>query len=140
MIYLDSSALLKLIRAEAESQALAAFIDERAGTRWCTSELARAELPRAIRRLHSDDRAGSGSLESALDHADRLWDSIDLVPVSTRLLRAAADIEHPLLRTLDAIHLATASGVRTGVSAFVTYDKRLADAAGQVGLPVTVPA
>lgn len=136
MIYFDSSALVKLIRAEVESQALGAFIDKRAGTRWFTSELARAEVPRVIRRLHADDQAG---LETGLSHAGRLWGSIDLVPVSTKVLRAAADIEHPSLRTLDAIHLATASGVRTSVSAFVTYDERLAAAARESGLPVAVP-
>lgn len=139
MIYFDSSALFKLVRAEAESTALAAFIADRAGTRWFTSELARAEVARTARRLNHglDDPA---LLRSELGQVDRLWAYIDLVPVNTAVLAAAGAVEFPLLRTLDAIHLATASGVRTSVSAFVTYDKRLAAAAQDVGLPVTTPA
>jgi uncharacterized protein len=139
VIYLDSSALYKLIRAEAESAALAAFIADQASMRWFTSELARAEVARTVRRLNQnlDD---PGLLRSELDQAERLWAYIDLVPVNTSVLTASGAVEFPLLRTLDAIHLATASGVRTSVSAFVTYDKRLAAAAQDAGLPVTTPA
>jgi hypothetical protein len=59
--------------------------------------------------------------------------------VSTRVLTEAAAIEQPFLRTLDAIHLAAATSLRGGLSAFVTYDKRLAAAAGEIGLPVLAP-
>jgi predicted nucleic acid-binding protein len=60
--------------------------------------------------------------------------------VSTRVLSDAALLEQPFLRTLDAIHLATAAGIRASLSAFVTYDKRLAAAAEDAGLPVASPS
>lgn len=62
-----------------------------------------------------------------------------VIAVSTRVLSKAADIEQPFLRTLDAIHLAAAVSLRAGLSAFVTYDKRLAAAAKELGLPVLSP-
>ena len=143
MIYFDACALLKLIRADAQSGALGAFIDARPSTRWFTSELARAELARTVRRVNHDDHgrlADAARLRAELSHAERLWDRLDLIAVSTRVLTEAAAIEQPFLRTLDAIHLAAATSVRTGLSAFVTYDKRLAAAAGELGLPVRSPA
>ena len=71
---------------------------------------------------------------------DRLWELLDLMAVSTRVLNDAAALEQPFLRTLDAIHLAAAMSLRDGLSAFVTYDKRLAAAAQDAGLPVRSPA
>ena len=62
-----------------------------------------------------------------------------MVPVSTRILGEAAALDQPQLRTLEAIHLSTAVGLRQALSAFITYDKRLAAAAAESGLPVTVP-
>ena len=59
--------------------------------------------------------------------------------VPPRALAEAAAIEQPFLRTLDAIHLAAAASLRGGLSAFVTYDERLAAAAGEIGLPVLSP-
>lgn len=134
MIYLDSSALVKLVRAEDESNALLSYVGQRPRVRWFSSELSRTEVARAIRRLNADSR------DEELRYAGRLWERLDLVPVSTRVLSAAAAIDHPVLRTLDAIHLATATGMRTGVSAFVTYDKRLAAAAENAALAVIVPS
>jgi uncharacterized protein len=60
--------------------------------------------------------------------------------VSTRVLTEAAAIEQPFLRTLDAIHLAAAASLRASLSAFVTYDKKLAGAAQNLGLPAISPA
>lgn len=143
MIYFDTCALVKLIRRDDKSAALGAFIDARPGTRWFVSELAKAELGRALRRVNHDDRGrviDAGRLRAELGHAERLWENLDVIPVSTRVLSDAAALEQPFLRTLDAIHLATAAAVRTGLSAFVTYDKRLAAAAGENGLPVAAPA
>jgi hypothetical protein len=56
------------------------------------------------------------------------------------MLTDAAALEHPFLRTLDAIHISTAAGLRKSLTAFVTYDKRLAAAAEEAGLPVASPA
>jgi uncharacterized protein len=143
LIYFDTCALLKLIRADAQSGALGAFIDARPGTRWFTSELARTELARTVRRVNHDNRgrlADEARLRAELSYVERLWERLDLIAVSTRVLTQAADIEQPFLRTLDAIHLAAATSLRAGLSAFVTYDKRLAAAGGELGLPVRSPA
>jgi len=143
LIYFDTCALLKLIREDAQSGALLAFIGARPSTRWFTAELARTELARTVRRVNHDDRgrlADGARLRAELSHVERLWERLDLIAVSTRVLTEAADLEQPFLRTLDAIHLAAAASVRAGLSAFVTYDKRLAAAAGEAGLPVLSPA
>jgi uncharacterized protein len=143
MIYFDTNALLKLIREDAKSGALGAFIDARQGTRWFSSEIAKTELARTVRRINHDDRGrliDEPRLRTELDYADRIWERLDLIAVSSRLLDEAAAIEQPFLRTLDAIHLAAALSLRTSLSAFVTYDKRLAAAAQEAGLPVRSPA
>ena len=142
MIYFDTCALLKLVRADAQSGALGAFIDARPAARWFTSELARTELARAVRRVNHDARGrltDQARLRAELSHVERLWDRLDLIAVWTRVLTEAAAIEQPFLRTLDAIHLAAAASLRGGLSAFVTYDERLAAAAGEIGLPVLSP-
>lgn len=142
MIYFDTSALMRLVRADDRSAALSRFIDERSSSRWFASELAKTEIARAVRRVNHADNGrliDAGRLEAELRHAQSLCEYLDLVPVSTRVLSDAAMLEQPFLRTLDAIHLATATAIRTGLSAFVTYDKRLAAAAEEAGLPVAVP-
>jgi predicted nucleic acid-binding protein len=143
MIYFDTNALLKLIREDRQSRALGAFIDARPGTRWFSSEIARSELARTVRRVNHDDRGrlvDEQRLRAELDYAERVWERLDLIAVNTRILTAAAAIEQPFLRTLDAIHLAAAVSLRTSLSAFVTYDKKLAAAAQDAGLPVMAPA
>ena len=143
MIYFDTCALLKLLREDRDSAALGAFIDARPGTQWFTSELARAELARTIRRLNHDNKGkliDGPRLRAELDYADSLWERLDLIPVSTRMLTEAGTIEQPFLRTLDAIHLAAAASLRGSLAAFVTYDKKLGAAAKEAGLPVLSPA
>jgi hypothetical protein len=143
VIYFDTCALLKLIRGDAQSQALGAFIDAQPASRWFSSEIARTELARTVRRVNHDDRGrliDEPRLRAELSYAESLWERLDLIAVSTRALNEAAAIEQPFLRTLDAIHLAAATSMRTSLSAFVTYDKRLAAAAQETGLPVLAPA
>jgi uncharacterized protein len=143
VIYFDTCALLKLIRADRDSGALGAFIGARPDTRWFSSELARAELVRTVRRVNHDSQgrlADGDRLRAELGYVERLWERLDLIAVSTRVLNEAAAIEQPFLRTLDAIHLAAASSMGTSLSAFVTYDKKLAVAAQEAGLPVLCPA
>jgi uncharacterized protein len=79
-------------------------------------------------------------LRAELGYAESLWERLDLIAVSARVLTEAAAIEQPFLRTLDAIHLAAAASMRRSLSAFVTYDKKLAAAAQEAGLPVLSPA
>jgi predicted nucleic acid-binding protein len=143
VIYFDTCALLKLIGADGDSEALGDFIKARPDTRWFSSELARAELVRTIRRVNHDSQGqlvDGDRLRAELGYAESLWDRLDLIAVSTRVLTEAAAIEQPFLRTLDAIHLAAAASMRRSLSAFVTYDKKLAAAAQEAGLPVLSPA
>ncbi len=130
MIYLDSSALLKLLFEESESAALALWIAERADTPVVSSELAKVEVVRATRRLDADVVRAARALVSQLD----------LIPLSGALIEEAADAGEPVLRTLDAIHLASALSIRIELTAFVAYDNRLLAAAEAAGLEPIQPS
>lgn len=128
--YLDSSALVKFVVAEAETAALQAWIQRPdAPVTLATSTLTRVELSRAARR-HS---------AAAATIAGHVLSSIDLIMMTPEVLGDAASIDPAGLRTLDAIHLATARQIGSSLSAFVAYDARLLDAAVAVGLPVISP-
>ena len=96
-MYLDSSALLKLLVEEAESAALAAFVAGEAGMRAVSSELAVVEVVRAVRRV----------APAAVADARSLVAQLDLVPLSGDVVAQATEVGGPLLRTLDALHLAS---------------------------------
>jgi uncharacterized protein len=132
VIYLDSAALVKLVRVEAESQALVDWLNEQAGQRFVASALVEVEVPRALRRSQPDVL---GAVAATLARIDRI--EIDAAVRAT----AAAYVD-PHLRSLDAVHLATADQlVASGktIAAFITYDTRLAAAAEAVGLVVVAP-
>lgn len=124
MIYLDSSALLKLLHEERESPALASWLSARAGTPVISSELAKVEVIRGCRRINAD----------ALPEARLLLGELDLVPLTSDVVDAAAELGDSRLRSLDAIHLASALSIRADLAIFVAYDHRLADAAAGAGL------
>ena len=128
-MYLDSSALLKLLVEEAESAALAAFVAGEAGMRAVSSELAVVEVVRAVRRV----------APAAVADARSLVAQLDLVPLSGDVVAQATEVGGPLLRTLDALHLASALAVREALSFFVAYDHRLVDAARTAGFDVRHP-
>lgn len=130
MIYLDSSALLKLLFEESESAALALWIAERVDTPMVSSELAKVEVVRATRRLDTDVVPAARALVSQLD----------LIPLSGALIEEAADAGEALLRTLDAIHLASALTIRIELTAFAAYDNRLLAAAEAAGLEPIRPS
>jgi predicted nucleic acid-binding protein len=130
MIYLDSAAVVKLVHAESESQALRDWLDERADTGWISSTLVEVESFRALAR-HAPEAVAR--LHPVLD----LIDLVDLDP-SIRIL--AQTLRPVTVRSLDAIHLGTALRIRSRLTSFVTYDKRLADAASGAGLTVDMPA
>lgn len=129
MIYLDSSALLKLIHQEHESDALEQWLGQRPGIPWVSSQVATVEVIRATRRLNAD----------AIPEAVALLDSLDLIPVSADIIDGASLIGEPALRSLDAIHLASAKAVQNELSSFVVYDARLAAAAIAAGLLAEQP-
>lgn len=131
MIYLDTAALVKLVRREPESEALADWLDARAGTMLVSSAIAEVELPRALRRTEPDLLAAVPALLERLARYE-----IDELVRTT-----AAAYSAPDLRSLDAIHLATAQAVFGGqLASFVSYDKRLLDLAGRLRLPIASPA
>jgi uncharacterized protein len=130
MIYLDSSALLKLLFEESESAALASWIAERADTAMVSSELAKVEVVRATRRLDT----------AVVPAARALLSQLDLIPLSGGLIEEATDAGEPLLRTLDAIHLASALSIRNELTAFVAYDTRLLTAAQDAGMEPISPS
>jgi uncharacterized protein len=129
-VYLDTSALVKLVVAEPESAALRSFLMRTPSDGRFTSALARTELIRAIARR--------GSVE-AVAHARRVLAKLDLVPLNSRLLDTAATIVPRELRTLDAIHLAAAR-TAPDLRELVTYDGRLTEAAVAAGIAVAAPA
>jgi uncharacterized protein len=131
VIYLDTSALVKLIRIEVESDALGDWLDERTDTRWITSALAEVELPRAIRAVAPEGLSAVPAVLARLDQFE-----IDSVIRST-----AAAYPNPTLRSLDAIHLATAQTASSTapLTALVTYDSRLGVAADALGMTVVAP-
>jgi predicted nucleic acid-binding protein len=141
VIYLDTCALVKLVHSEPETRALRDYLSAKARLPKFTSTLSLAELPRAIRRANHDS-AGQASrlLETEREQADRLLGTLRLVDLTRAVLADAGDADGPFLRTLDAVHLVSASRLGGSLSAFVTYDKPLAAAAQEAGLPVISPA
>ena len=129
MIYLDSAAIVKLVHAESESQALRNWLDERAEVGWVSSVLAEIESFRALARY----------TPQAVSRLHLVLDLIDLVELDAGARILAQTVRPATVRSLDAIHLATALRIQPLIS-FVTYDKRLADAAQLAGLTVDAPA
>ena len=127
MLYLDSSATLKLVREEAESLDLADFL-EAADEALMTSRVGIVELRRVARR------GGASS-----DRADALAGTLEIIELDATIEGIAVRLA-PDLRALDAIHLASALAVRgERLHAFVCYDHRLGAAAAREGLPIVAP-
>lgn len=130
LLYLDASALVKLIRPEPESPALLAALRE-----WrdrVTSSLSALEVRRALRRIKPRP--------SHWKRADEALRRVGRIGIGEPILEAAAQLDPPELRTLDAIHLATALSLGNDLGAFVTYDRRLRDAARAMKIEVLSPA
>lgn len=127
--YLDTSAFLKLIVREPESQPLKLAL-----LRWprqASATLLRTEAVRALRRAGYDNMTGP---------ARQLFRAMRLVRMDEPLLDHAADLDPRELRSLDSVHLAAALALGPDLGVFLTYDVRLADAARGRGLPVASPA
>jgi predicted nucleic acid-binding protein len=129
VVYLDSSAIVKLVVTEPESGALRLYLASREER--VASGLARVEVIRALRRVH-------GNARDLLRRADEVLGGIALVAVDDPVLRDAAALAPRGLRSLDAVHLATALSL-DGIEAVVTYDRRLSAAAAEAGLDVAAP-
>jgi hypothetical protein len=128
LVYLDSSALVKLVVAERESAALRRFL--RRHPQRVASALVRTEVMRAVRHLGA----------KAIARGRQVVARIDLVRLDDAVLDAAAELDAAILRSLDAIHLASALSLGAQLDAIVTYDARMAASAQQLGLPVSAPS
>lgn len=133
VFYADASALVKLVRDEAESEALRAFL---ADADLVTSELVLTEIPRAVRRAVAQDPALP--LDLLIERTAALIDALALRPLDRALLEGAGALVEPALRALDAIHVASAVALDP-IEAFVTYDERQAAAARLAGLRTMAP-
>ncbi|MET7965671.1 type II toxin-antitoxin system VapC family toxin [Micromonospora sp. NPDC005305] len=133
MIYLDSAAVIKMLRREDETPDLIAWLNDHAGAPLVSSALVEVEVPRALRRAAPQALVGVPSVLGRLYR----------VEIDAAVRAAAGAYAEPLLRSLDAIHLATAQALARQAGAdfvaFVTYDRRLLDAAKSVGLAVASP-
>jgi predicted nucleic acid-binding protein len=130
MIYLETSAVVKLIRREPESDALADWLDTRVPTPWVTSTLTEIELPRALRRTNAE----------LLSRVPAMFARLGRYEIDEVVRAAAAAYPDLSLRSLDAIHLATADVVFGRLlTGFVSYDARLHVVAAALNLPVHTP-
>ena len=128
VFYVDTSALVKLVVAESETAALWAWLGE-PGRDLVTCDLARTELMRAVRRTVPD----------RVLRAREVLDAVTLVSVSSSVFEDAGRLDPPVLRSLDAIHLASALDLGDDLDGLITYDDRLADAAFSNGVAVVAP-
>ncbi len=126
--YLDTSAFLKLVVAERESRALLAWA-KRADAEFVASELLRTEALRAARRASA----------KVLREARKRLDVVTLVVPTAEICDRAAELDPSILRSLDAIHLATALALGDDLQGVVTYDARMAAGAAACGLDVVAP-
>lgn len=128
VFYLETSAAAKLIVPEAETEAMLAWARAHAGN-IVSSDLTRTELLRAVRR----------DAPSRADRAASLLDRAHIVDLPTSVFAKAALLDPAILRTLDALHLATAIEFGADLEGMVTYDDRLASAATVHGITVISP-
>lgn len=140
MIYLDSNALVKLVRDEVGSESLLQWLGERSGESLVTSALARTEVVRAVRRGNHTEQGvlvDRTSMAEELDAAGEVLDAVAMVSLDAALLDRAGRLEQPMLRSHDAIHVASALSLDVDGLVFVTYDRRLGVVAGNLGLDVS---
>lgn len=129
LYYLDTSAALKLLTKEEHSKAFAKFYDKNTNASWVSSVLLRIEVMRTVTRVMPAASRDARDLLSAFDYLD-----IDDVIVD-----GAMNEPDRMLRSLDAIHLASARVLGNDLTALITYDARLATAADSSGLKVLCP-
>lgn len=127
--------MVKLLAVETESPHLSAFLE--GGARMVSSRLLETEVRRALRRRSPD--LSLEELDRLLGEVTQILARFFLFDVDRGVLTRAGDLREPALRSLDAIHLATALSVPGGPVAFVSYDARQAAAAEEAGLSVEMP-
>lgn len=131
MIYLDTSALVKLVVREAESAALVQWLAQAADRDYATSALGRVELMRTV--LRSGEPATIANARRILD------EDLDTIHVTGDVIALAETIGPESLRSLDTIHLASAAQLGAALSSIVVYDHRLIEGCRSLGLPIASP-
>jgi len=126
--YVDTSALVKLVVAEPETPAFRSWLDE-PGRELVASDLVRTELMRAVRR----------AIPGRVLLARGVLDALTLLHVTPAVFEEAGRLDPSELRSLDAIHLATALDLGDDLDGLITYDDRLANAAVSHGIAVLAP-
>ncbi|HWX44028.1 MAG TPA: type II toxin-antitoxin system VapC family toxin [Solirubrobacteraceae bacterium] len=126
LVYVDSSAFVKLVLPEPETAALLAALEGAA--RLVAAEVLEVEVLRATRR-------GGGDLATARAQLA----AVRMLPLSSAIRTRASELDPPSVRSLDAIHLATALSLAERLDRFCTYDERMALAGRQAGLDVLAP-
>ena len=129
LYYADTSAVIKLLAEETHSKAFAAFYDGHADAEWVSSALLRIEVTRAVARV----------VPALLPDARDLLSAFSYLAIDDEIVEAAMTEPDRALRSLDAIHLATARVLGPDLDAVVTYGNRLATAAGDAGLVTLSP-
>ncbi len=129
LYYADTSAVIKLLVEETHSHDFAAFYDEQAGAEWVSSALLRVEVTRAVTRI----------APALLRDARDLLTGFSYISMDDEVIDGAMGEPDRLLRSLDAIHLATARILRDDLTAIVSYDDRLLKAAADAGLDAVSP-
>ena len=129
LYYADTSAVIKLLAEESHSKAFAAFYDAHTDAEWVSSALLRIEVTRAVIR----------AMPALLPDARDLLMAFSFVAIDDDIVEGAMNEPDRGLRSLDAIHLATARVLGDDMDAVVSYDDRLLKAATDAGLPVASP-
>ncbi len=129
LYYADTSAVIKLLAEETHSKAFAAFYDAHAGAEWASSALLRIEVTRAVAR----------AMPALLPEARDLLTAFSYIAIDDEVVDAAMSEPDRRLRSLDAIHLATARILAPELEALVAYDDRLIKAAADAGLATISP-
>ncbi len=127
--YIDSSALVKLVSLETETDALLEWITDHQPTLF-GSELLRTEVIRAVRRFDP----------MALEAAKELLRTVNLLAMPSSTFARAGELDPQILRPLDALHLASALDLGDDLDVLVTYDDRLTEACAIHGVRVVAPA
>lgn len=129
LVYLDASALVKLVAVEPESSALAQLLGD-----WesrITSRISTVEVTRAARRPARPE---------LVERASAVLDGVSFVELNPEIARLAGLLDPPTLRSLDAMHVASALSLGADVGPFLSYDARMQEAATAAGLDVRAPA
>lgn len=129
LYYADTSAVIKLLVEETDSKAFAAFYDAHADAEWVSSTLVRIEVTRAVAR----------AMPALLPDARDLLLAFSCIAIDDDIVEGAMNEPDRQLRSLDAIHLATARVLAPELDALVTYDERLIGAAAAAGLDTVSP-